>query len=864
MISQPKVNSRKQLSTYGIIQACDLWNVYVAYGNIIDVFNPFKKSNAGFQREPRNNVPQTNVYHPKNNVSVGAIKNLLAAVLKSRKVNPNIADESYPAIVLNDSCLMEHDFSYSLIGKIKYINALSNLCFILANEGFGNVKLSYLGGIWILIDIDSIASKEKISNHVGVGLWFNELKPALSPWGELTDLEDYESISLSYKRLCVKTKPNVIINDKIKEDDSSSDDESEGDHEENKSGNNRNDFELDKENENKETVEVEGEDPQFPPSSTPNVPKENVVKNNSEKITQPKTTMFDNNEGVSTDKSGCNHGSKFKVSGTILEVMDELIKVGKTMDYNMDECMKNIEAIIGLQGDRPRIMKRTKCAMTFNLKKVEVEGEDPQFPPSSTPNVPEENIVKNNLEKIPQPKTTMFDNNEGVSTDKSGCNHGSKFKDHGVNPPHIDECCYECGNALDGIFCQQCTCKSCGKGAHTGYNSPPKVPIISNPEPCNQTINNELPQTLPSFDSMCYSDKENLVPCVSKPNLVDESSNIFNPPPQPPIYSCEFCESNAQYGHYCTPQALFINLEPGYSQDLNFPQNIHDFQQQYLCCDQCGGPHETFQCQQNDLLSSRTTPMEQMTQLTSMCEMICQIFQKKQEEKRIKEEQAAKARYWKIPACCDDDDDYNSAITPVLSTKEPDNSLSESEGIPDTMCDVYFVNNPTPLEAKDHFEIVINSNDDISSCDYDSLYNENIEYVEASTHDSELVSLEAAEIVIPEVEEIKDDNLSEKLLNVHLLIANIEALKDNPTPSFKSLTKSSSTSPKSFLEETNTFHNSLPEFENFYFDLEEISSGSTTTHSDISLPDYEFFYFNDDHIEEISGGSTTIHSDISL
>nr|GFB97949.1 hypothetical protein [Tanacetum cinerariifolium] len=41
----------------------------------------------------------------------------------------------------------------------------------------------------------------------------------------------------------------------------------------------------------------------------------------------------------------------------------------------------------------------------------------------------------------------------------------------------------------------------------------------------------------------------------------------------------------------------------------------------------------------------------------------------------IKEEQAANARYWKIPACCDDDDDYDSAITPVLSTEETENSL---------------------------------------------------------------------------------------------------------------------------------------------------------------------------------------------
>nr|GFA48648.1 hypothetical protein [Tanacetum cinerariifolium] len=98
---------------------------------------------------------------------------------------------------------------------------------------------------------------------------------------------------------------------------------------------------------------------------------------------------------------------------------------------------------------------------------------------------------------------------------------------------------------------------------------------------------------------------------------------------------------------------------------------------------------------------------------------------------------------------------------------------------------------------------------------------------------------EVMEIVIPEVGGIdddipliiKEDNLRDKLLNVNLLIATIEALNDNPTPSSNCKIKSSSTSLNSLLEETNTFHNSLPEFENFYFDLGEISSGSTTTHS---------------------------------
>nr|GFD57293.1 hypothetical protein [Tanacetum cinerariifolium] len=68
-----------------------------------------------------------------------------------------------------------------------------------------------------------------------------------------------------------------------------------------------------------------------------------------------------------------------------------------------------------------------------------------------------------------------------------------------------------------------------------------------------------------------------------------------------------------------------------------------------------------------------------------MCELAFQIVQKKQEEKRIKEEQVVSARYWKIPACCDNDDDDNSAITPVLSIEEPVDSLSMGDEHLDTI-----------------------------------------------------------------------------------------------------------------------------------------------------------------------------------
>ncbi|GKE70123.1 hypothetical protein Tco_1528195, partial [Tanacetum coccineum] len=108
--------------------------------------------------------------------------------------------------------------------------------------------------------------------------------------------------------------------------------------------------------------------------------------------------------------------------------------------------------------------------------------------------------------------------------------------------------------------------------------------------------------------------------------------------------------------------------------------------------------------------------------------------------------------------------------------------------------------------------------DDDTSSDDDSY--ENIEYVDATPPDSELVSLEEVEDVI----------LRDKLSNVYLLISKIEALNDNPTLS-------------SFFDNSFSDH------------IEETRSGSTTTHADISLPEYDSFLFE---IEPDLGGLTSI------
>ncbi|GKB59254.1 hypothetical protein Tco_0915440 [Tanacetum coccineum] len=173
-----------------------------------------------------------------------------------------------------------------------------------------------------------------------------------------------------------------------------------------------------------------------------------------------------------------------------------------------------------------------------------------------------------------------------------------------------------------------------------------------------------------------------------------------------------------------------------------------------------------------------------MEQMISICDLVGQVIQKKEEEKRIAEEQAAKDRYWKIPICYDDDEDDTIGITPVLQIKEPNNSLSD-----------------------------------------------NIDYVDASPPDVEIVSLEVVEIIVPEVGRIdddilltiKDDTLHERLLNVNLLIAKIDALRDNPTPSSDVVIKSTSTFSNLFLERrlvvVPTTHVDFSQYDSFIFDL---------------------------------------------
>ncbi|GKG24875.1 hypothetical protein Tco_0395503, partial [Tanacetum coccineum] len=140
----------------------------------------------------------------------------------------------------------------------------------------------------------------------------------------------------------------------------------------------------------------------------------------------------------------------------------------------------------------------------------------------------------------------------------------------------------------------------------------------------------------------------------------------------------------------------------------------------------------------------------------ALCEKLNKYVQK-QEEKNVAEEQAAKvtSQYWQPTSYDDEDDDeeYTTAITPVLPTVEPDNSLSMGDEhlitIPETESDELIKSSvenlfPIPSESDDFSDIesecdvtvcdnfttfsnpIFDADDDFSSSDNDSFSNEGV------------------------------------------------------------------------------------------------------------------------------------------
>nr|GEY38441.1 RNA-directed DNA polymerase, eukaryota [Tanacetum cinerariifolium] len=164
---------------------------------------------------------------------------------------------------------------------------------IVAVEGFPKVKLSYLGGFWVMIELENEVSKSSLLDHVGVKSWYHIMQEATQ------DFVSEERVAFLVTPPVFTPDVSEFLKDKGGEDDTIS-----------------NDVEKEK---------------------TPPV-HANVMNTNIE------VTKWFIGESTSIHTGPVHNG------GSIFDVLEDMVRVGYSMGYNLEGCLKDIESINGAQG----------------------------------------------------------------------------------------------------------------------------------------------------------------------------------------------------------------------------------------------------------------------------------------------------------------------------------------------------------------------------------------------------------------------------------------------------------------------------------------------------------------------------------
>ncbi|GJX74031.1 RNA-directed DNA polymerase, eukaryota [Tanacetum coccineum] len=479
--------------------AVDLWRVCNDYGTVVDVFIPIKKSKAGkrfafvrfikvinldrlienlntiwigrfhlyanpvrFERSKKPVSPTQKDMHaapsnstgfrqPKAQNHAGSYANVVNGYASVAATGPSISSAS--ALVLDDSCVVDRDLSKHAMGKVKDVNSIPNLRTLLMDEGFSDVKLMYLGGMWVMFEFDKVDTKVNMMQHTGVKSWFHVIQDAAhdfvsderivwvdiegiplnvwsretfmrigKKWGETLDIEDNVDSSFGRKRLCIKTKQPISILESFKiifkgkvimvrakelstwtpiflahkemvyssEDESvhspknvpahspfneeepgdDSESEVEGVSEtifgDNSSSPINNSVEMGKQHSEdpfkiydllkKQTCGDKCEvssSLSHPPGFTPEVSE--IRKQNGHGAKEFSSSvnskvMNNSQEDYKEANSEYVDPNVVKNGGSVLGVLEDMIRVGQAMGYTMDGCVKDLEHIIGTQG----------------------------------------------------------------------------------------------------------------------------------------------------------------------------------------------------------------------------------------------------------------------------------------------------------------------------------------------------------------------------------------------------------------------------------------------------------------------------------------------------------------------------------
>ncbi|PWA51880.1 hypothetical protein CTI12_AA461240 [Artemisia annua] len=200
-----------------------------------------KPSNAGVKVV--NSVSNNDRFASSNNKSSSYV-NVAKASLGEGKISPNTDEDDVgkvtPALELNQADSI--DFPLAILGCYKDFRSIANARILCHTEGFLEVDVKYLGGLWVMFEFKSLETRDKFLKHEGVLSWFSSLKPwhddfvveerlvwleiegvplrawendtfisICRKWGDVLFSDDSDSSNRLSKRICIKSTHSQLI-----------------------------------------------------------------------------------------------------------------------------------------------------------------------------------------------------------------------------------------------------------------------------------------------------------------------------------------------------------------------------------------------------------------------------------------------------------------------------------------------------------------------------------------------------------------------------------------------------------------------------------------------------------------------------
>ncbi|GKC34187.1 nucleotide-binding alpha-beta plait domain-containing protein, partial [Tanacetum coccineum] len=158
----------KTSKRFGFVRFINVFNEERLVNNLCTVWIDRSRLHANIARYHRTPLNETNgksnkpsdiksnyIHVAKKHTGANGVGNSYVHVVKGQMKSGIKEGNLSPALVLSDEYMQSKDLSKSLFGRVKQFASLANLWTVVSNEGFVDIKIQYMGELWVLLEFRS-------------------------------------------------------------------------------------------------------------------------------------------------------------------------------------------------------------------------------------------------------------------------------------------------------------------------------------------------------------------------------------------------------------------------------------------------------------------------------------------------------------------------------------------------------------------------------------------------------------------------------------------------------------------------------------------------------------------------------------